>query len=294
MEQSPVRILLVDDFEPWRQFVSSILGKQPELRIVAEVSDGLEAVQKSRELQPDLIVLDIGLPKLNGLEAARRIRQVAPGSKILFVSQDSSPGVVQEAFRAGAQGYVVKAYAGSELLTAVEALLRNSQFLSAAVPRDNLDIPDCHKTSDEDCQLDCPFVQEGSEGMFRVDMDNPMSVNLPEEEQIRRILFDSHIGDCNEVQAKMYGLNAANDLIGRRLADLVLPNDPKNIELTRQFIRSGYQVLSRKSYEVDVRGNSKVFLNSMVGVIVDGKLVTTWGKQSDVTETENVLSQLEN
>src|SRR5271170_4203313 len=86
---SSIRVLVVDDYEPFRQFICSTLRKRPELQIVGEVSDGLEAVQKAQELQPDLIVLDIGLPTLNGIEAARRIRSVSPESKILFVSQES-------------------------------------------------------------------------------------------------------------------------------------------------------------------------------------------------------------
>ena len=103
------------------------------MQIVGEASDGLEAVQKAEELQPDLIVLDIGLPTLNGIEAARRIRKLSPESKILFVSQESSADVVQEALALGALGYVVKAHAGSELLAAVEAVLQGRQFISSGL-----------------------------------------------------------------------------------------------------------------------------------------------------------------
>jgi DNA-binding NarL/FixJ family response regulator len=86
-----VRILVVEDFEPWRRFISSMLGTEPHLHIICEVSDGLEAVQKAKELKPDLILLDIGLPMLNGIDAARQIRSFAPKSKILFLSVESSP-----------------------------------------------------------------------------------------------------------------------------------------------------------------------------------------------------------
>jgi CheY-like chemotaxis protein len=103
------------------------------LQIVGETSDGLEAVNKGEELQPDLIVLDIGLPSLNGIEAARRIRKVSPESKIVFMSQESSADVVQEALALGALGYVVKAHAGSELLAAVEAVLEGRQFVSSGL-----------------------------------------------------------------------------------------------------------------------------------------------------------------
>jgi len=130
-----IRILVVDDYEPWRRFVSSTLCKKRELQVICEASDGLEAVRRAEELQPDLIVLDIGLPKLNGIEAARRIRKLSPESEILFVSQESSADVVQEALSLGALGYVVKAHAGSELLGAVEAVCQGSQFVSGGVPR---------------------------------------------------------------------------------------------------------------------------------------------------------------
>lgn len=86
-----VRVLVVDDYEPFRRFVCSTLRKRPELQIIGEASDGLEAVHKAEDMQPDLIVLDIGLPTLDGIEAARRIRKLSPQSKILFVSQESLP-----------------------------------------------------------------------------------------------------------------------------------------------------------------------------------------------------------
>ncbi len=126
-----IRVLVVDDNEPFRRFVRTTLGMRPELQIISEASDGLEAVQKAAELQPGLIVLDIGLPSLNGIEAARRIRKLSPNSKILFLSQESLAEVVQEALCIGALGYVIKAHAGSQLLTAVDAVLRNEQFVGS-------------------------------------------------------------------------------------------------------------------------------------------------------------------
>jgi DNA-binding NarL/FixJ family response regulator len=126
-----VRVLVVDDYEPFRRFVCSTLRKRPEFQVVGEASDGLEAVHKSEELQPDLIVLDLGLPNLNGIEAARRIRQLSPGSKILFLSQESSTDVVREALSSGALGYLVKTQAGSELLPAVDAVLQGREFLGS-------------------------------------------------------------------------------------------------------------------------------------------------------------------
>ena len=127
---SAVRVLVVEDFEPSRQFIRSTLQKRREFQVIREVSDGLEAVQKAEELQPDLILLDIGLPTLDGIEAARRIRKLSSKSKILFLSQESSADVVQESLSVG-EGYVFKARAGSELLAAVEAVLTGRQFVSS-------------------------------------------------------------------------------------------------------------------------------------------------------------------
>jgi DNA-binding NarL/FixJ family response regulator len=131
LQTSSVRVLVVEDSEPFRRFICSTLGKIPELQIVGEISDGLEAVQKAEELQPDLILLDIGLPRLNGIEAAQRIRRLSPKSKILFVSQESSADVVQRVLSLGACGYVVKMDAGRELLAAVDAVLRGEQFVGS-------------------------------------------------------------------------------------------------------------------------------------------------------------------
>ena len=130
---SLIRVLVVDDNEPFRRFVRATLSTKPELKVVSEASDGLEAVQKAVELQPALIVLDIGLPGLNGLEAARRIRKLSPRSTILFLSQESSPDIVQEALCLGGLGYVIKSNAAVDLLIAVEAVLRNEQFVSSAL-----------------------------------------------------------------------------------------------------------------------------------------------------------------
>ena len=97
VEMSLLRVLVVEDFVPFRQFICSTLAKRGDLEVICEVSDGLEAVQMAEELKPDLILLDIGLPTLNGIEAARQILQLAPESKIIFLSQESSADIVQEA-----------------------------------------------------------------------------------------------------------------------------------------------------------------------------------------------------
>jgi len=128
---APIRILVVDDYEPWRRFERLTLLVRAELQIVGECADGGEAIQKAHELKPDLVLLDIGLPALNGIEAARRIQKVSPNSKILFVTENRSPEIAEEALSAGGGGYVVKSDAAIELLSAIKAVLEGKRFISA-------------------------------------------------------------------------------------------------------------------------------------------------------------------
>ena len=133
MGTAPIRVLVVDDYEPWHGFVSDTLKKQPEFEVIGYVCDGLEAVKQAEQQQPDLILLDIGLPTLNGIEAATRIREISPASKILFVSENRSVDIAEKALRTGAGGYVVKSDAASDLLAAIKAVLEGKRFVSASL-----------------------------------------------------------------------------------------------------------------------------------------------------------------
>jgi CheY-like chemotaxis protein len=128
-----IKILVVDDSEVVRQSIRQALQQIGEFQDVAEAADGLEAVRQARELQPDVILLDIGLPGINGIEASRRIRKVSPTSKIIFLSQESDIEVVKETLRLGAQGYLVKFCAAGELFPAIDAVLQGRQFISSGV-----------------------------------------------------------------------------------------------------------------------------------------------------------------
>lgn len=153
-----------------------ILMKEPKWHIVCEVEDGLEAVNKAKELKPDLILLDIGLDKLNGIEAARQIREFDPNLKILFLSAFDSMEVAEEALNTGANGYVVKLDAATELINAVEAVFQGKQFVSHRI---HGRIPARDKTTQ------APFIPVRDDAVL-----GPRSSQPPELEYAR----------CHEVQ----------------------------------------------------------------------------------------------
>ena len=130
--EKSTKILIVEDFKAFRELICKALVPRPHFQLI-QASDGLEAVRKAEEVQPDLILLDIGLPKLNGIDVARRVRKLAAGAKILFVTQECSLDVVREALGLGALGYVHKTRVKSELLLAIDTVLGGEQFVSSYV-----------------------------------------------------------------------------------------------------------------------------------------------------------------
>ena len=128
-----MRVLVVEDSAPFFQFIRSTLADRKDVQVIGEVADGLEAVQKAELLEPDLVLLDVGLPTLNGIESARQIRKLTPKTKIIFVSQEASREVVHEAFHLGALGYVLKTRAAFDLLAAVDEARDGRHFLSVGL-----------------------------------------------------------------------------------------------------------------------------------------------------------------
>jgi len=126
-------VLVVDDYARWRETMCAMLKAYADCQLLCEAGDGIDAVERSNELKPQLILLDLDLPRLNGIEAARQIARLTPDSAILFVSMNNSADVVREALRTGAKGYLLKTDAGNELWPAIEAVLQNKQYLSRSL-----------------------------------------------------------------------------------------------------------------------------------------------------------------
>ena len=129
-EMNPIRLVLVDDHEIARRGLRSVLSEDPDINVVSESGTGEDAIEKVRELHPDVVLLDISLPGISGIEAASSIRRISPESRIIFVSQHDSPLMAKDAFLAGAYGYVVKSDAGLDLLPAIVAVRAGHTFVS--------------------------------------------------------------------------------------------------------------------------------------------------------------------
>lgn len=126
-------ILVVDDYLPWQRFISLLLESETDLKLISVASDGVEAVQRAKELQPDVILMDVSLPRINGFEATRQIRVVSPGSKTLFLSEHCGSEFVQAAFEVGGFGYVLKSDSHVDLVSGIRAVLLDRQFLSTSL-----------------------------------------------------------------------------------------------------------------------------------------------------------------
>jgi DNA-binding NarL/FixJ family response regulator len=130
---SPNRVLVIDDHAALRRTICLLLSKEPGLEVICETASGEDAIEKAEELQPDIVLLDISLPGISGIEAASRILSVSPNSRIIFLSQHSSLHVVQEALKVGGHGYVTKSDAGLELVEAIRVVSDGGCFVSKLI-----------------------------------------------------------------------------------------------------------------------------------------------------------------
>ena len=217
------RILVVDDFPQWQQFVQTILEAREDLKIIGVATDGMEAIQKAEVLQPDLILLDIGLPGLNGLEASKQIRKLSPDSKILFCSQESSAEIVEEALKLGAQGYLVKSDASNELLLAVEAALQGKQFVSRRLAP----------------QMDSVPFNEQSEAFLRSEELSPQPVSNRETSHVHEV--KSYRDDASFVDGLVRFIEAA---FKKGNPVIVIATETHRASLQKRLQTNGWDITS--------------------------------------------------
>ncbi|MBN3895563.1 MAG: response regulator [Nostoc sp. NOS(2021)] len=137
------------------------------------------------------------------------------------------------------------------------------------------------------------FLEQSSEGIWCIELEVPISPDCPEDEQIQHFYQYVYLAECNNVMAQMYGFSAAEEIISARLGDFLLSSDPDNIAYLRSFIRSNYRLIDAESHKIDQQGNSKYFLNNLVGIVEKGLLVKAWGTQRDITERKQAEQERE-
>ena len=198
-----MRILIADDHELVRRGVRSVLRTRPDIEICGEAIDGQDAVEQSRELSPDLVVMDISMPRLNGLEAAREIRRLLPATHVLILSQHNSPEMMRQALNAGARGYVVKTAISQDLLTGIDKLRNGRLFF-----------PDSVTGSDANANVDMQEILQRSQAFEKA---------LRESEERYRLMFEQAAVGIAHVSKEGHHLRVNQklcEIVGYTQADL--------------------------------------------------------------------------
>jgi len=281
------RILLADDNADMRDYIKRLLSQQYEVQTVA---DGAAALGATQQQVPDLVLTDVMMPKLDGFGLLQALRADPQTQEIPIIMLSARAGEEAriEGLAAGADDYLTKPFSAKELLARVEATLKLAQLRQEAA-----------KSLQRSEERYRAFVQHSSEGIWRFEVDPPMAIAHSEAEQIQYFYQHAYLAECNEVVAQMYGVSSPDDLLGAKLDDFLVASDPRNLEYLKAFIRSDYRLTDSESYEFDQNGNPKVFLNNLIGIIEDGKLIRAWGTQRDITDRKRAelnsqfLSQLD-
>ena len=280
------RILVVDDREENFLCVRAALG---ELRCAFEhASSGQEALASLTSREFALILLDVQMPGMDGFETAAKIRALplSKSTPIIFLTAISaSLDDVSRAYRLGAVDFVTKPFDVEMLKAKASVFLELFNLRKQAQEETSIANRDL-KANYEKYQA---FIQQSTDGMWRYELDRPIPIDLPADEQIQRMIDGAYLAECNDAMAQMYGFSQGSEMVGKRLRELLVPDDPQNRAFLAAFIASGYRLSGVDSIEQDRFGNEKHFSNSMVGITEDGLLSRAWGTQKDITD--QVLSR---
>jgi PAS domain S-box-containing protein len=238
-------------------------------RVIGPVSSGEEAIELAEKEGPDLALLDIRLDgQLDGIQTAQGLKRWRD-IPVIFLTAHSDHETIKKASSIGPFGYILKPFEERDLATQLEITFYKHQAEASL------------RKSEERYRA---FIQNSSEGIWRMEFDPAVDVALPVEEQVERIYDSARLVECNDAMGRMYGFSNAEGLIGKTL-DFMLPaSDPSAREFLASIVRAGYRATDMESTERNVFGETVYFLNSMVGIVHDGFLVRMWGTQQNITD----------
>ncbi|MGH3089808.1 MAG: PAS domain S-box protein [Rubrobacteraceae bacterium] len=279
-----LRVLLVEDSEDDALLLARELkrgGYEPDLERVYTAPAMEEALDR-REW--DIVISDHSMPAFSSSMALELLRRKGRADMpFVIVSGKIGEDAAVAAMRAGAHDYVMKDNL-ARLNTAIERELREAENR-----RERRRAREDLRKSEERYRT---FIAQSTEGIWRAELEEPLDVALSEEDQLEHLYKHLVFAECNDAMARMYGFERAEELLGLRLADLIPPDIPENIEYLKRGVRSGYRITDAESHELDRWGNPKFFLNNFVGIIEGGRLVRVWGTQRDITESKRAQEAL--
>ncbi|MGV3660290.1 MAG: ATP-binding protein [Prosthecobacter sp.] len=265
-------VLLADDNADMREYITRLLS--PHFEVTA-VTDGEGALAAVRARRPDLVLSDVMMPRLDGFGLLHALR-ADPATRalpVILLSARAGEEARVEGVQHGADDYLVKPFSARELIARVTTHLELGRIRAAAAEE--------LRTSEERYRA---FIANSSEGIWRLEFDPPLDTTLPVEQQIKHAYSHGRMAECNDVMARMYGLEKGTDLLGASLDAMLPQSDPAAREFVASIIRAGYRVTDVESVERDTHGNIVHFSNTMAGVMENGLLKRIWGTQRDISE----------
>ena len=295
LQKEPANVLIVDDRPENLDALEAALSGL-NLRLT-RARCGEDALRQILEQVFAVVLLDVQMPGMDGFETASLIRKRERTRRlpIIFITAADHPGgQMARAYTEGAVDFLFKPLDPDVLRAKVSVfvdLFEQARELEREVARRKRAESQLEKRvrertrelaqSDERYRA---FIANSSEAIWRFELERPVSIDLPVDDQIDRFFRYAYLAEANDVMARMYGLERVSSLIGCRLGDILVREDPNNIEYLRAFIRSGYRLTDVESHERDREGRSKYFLNNFAGVVENGFVLRAWGTQRDVTQ----------
>ena len=265
---SPLSVLIVED----EAILAAHLASKVNLlgyRAIGPVSTGEEAVDLIQLETPNIALLDIRLDgQMDGIETAVRLKRLRD-IPVIFLTAHSDQETLKRASAVGPFGYILKPFEERDLATQLEITLYKHQAETSL------------RQSEERYRA---FVQNSSEGIWRMEFEPPLETSLPIDVQIDQVYRSDRLVECNDAMGRMYGFASAEGLIGKTLEFMLPASDPAARAYLGSIIEAGYRATNVESAERNVFGETVYFLNNMVGIVENGYLVRMWGTQQNITD----------